>query len=138
MTAMATAATLETSTATSAGSHVELRLARQVGRAVAGDGLDEHDQPRPVGEERLELDPVDQLGDAVLHLAGAEHRISPPLDLVVGEAVAGELHRLVGDQGDRLGLAQPQAAARAGAAPALQPGTGPGGHPRTGAGARLS
>ena len=68
------------------------------------------EQPAAVGEERLDLDPADERRDALGHVGGREHRVPGRLGFGVGEAVAGGLADLVGDQGDGLGLVEQQPA----------------------------
>ena len=51
----------------------------------------EHDEPRAVAEQRLDLDPRQQASDVVEDVIGAEHRVAPSHHLGIGEAVAGGL-----------------------------------------------
>ena len=71
----------------------------------------QHDQPAAVGEQRLDLDPVHQLGHAVDDLVRRERPVARGLRRGVGGAVARRLADRVGDHRHRLGLAEPQPAA---------------------------
>ena len=71
----------------------------------------QHQQAAAVAEERLDLDPADQALHALEHVGRPEQRVAGGLGGGVGDAVARGLAHLVGDQRDRLGLPEPQAAA---------------------------
>ncbi len=70
----------------------------------------QHDQAVAVGEQRLELDPSDQLRDILEHVARLEDLVPVLLDGLVAEPVASRLHDLVRDERNRLGLAEQQTA----------------------------
>ena len=74
----------------------------------------EGDELGAVGEGRLDLDLVEHLGDALHHVVGVEHLAAGRHELGDGAAVAGRLEHPDGEQRDRLGVVEPQAACRGG------------------------
>src|SRR5829696_964438 len=79
-------------------------------RAGGGDRVVQDQQPAAVAEQRLDLHPLDERGDAVGHVARSERAIADRLGFRVGTPVAGRLADLVGDQRDGFGLGEREAA----------------------------
>src|SRR4051794_743996 len=90
-------------------------LLRPRRRARGAHGVLQHDEPRAVGEGGLDLDARQQVGDAVEHVVLGHDAVAPGDGLGVGEAVAGGLADLVGDERGRLGLRQREPAGAAAA-----------------------
>ena len=97
------------SVAACSASHVT-GTSRGTGGAVRVSGSCRTIRRIPSANRRLDLDARDELRHAVEHVVLAQQRVAERLDLGVAAPVARRLADLVGDQRDRLGLAQQQAA----------------------------
>src|ERR1051326_2823880 len=78
--------------------------------ARSSDRLMDRDELRAVGKRALDLNLGNHVGDAVHHGVGGEDRGSDAHDLGHRSAVANELEDLRGDERDRLGMIELQAA----------------------------
>ena len=92
-------------------------------------------EPRPVAEEDLEPDLVEQVADPVDHLVRVDGRPPGRLDAVVVRAGAGGLEHRVADEGDRLGVVRGAGPPRVVDGPAPRRRTAGAALPPTGSGA---
>ena len=80
---------------------------------LLGDGIVHGDELGAVGERALDLHLVDHLGDAGLHLRAAEELPTEVHQLGDRAPVAHELEELARDEGDGLGVVEPEPAREA-------------------------
>ncbi len=137
VTVMGTAAVFATSTSTTSsraratrvGGRVGVGVRRDLDRAgcagaerAAADRVGHDDEPCAVVEHRLDLDVVQDVGDAGQHVVRAEHGTGPiSMRLLVPPPVAGRLGHGVGDERRGLGDVEPETARASGIARARPP-----------------
>ena len=74
------------------------------------DRMVDGDELGAVGKRRLHLDVVEHLRHALHDVVAGQHLAAADHQLGDGAAVAGAFEEVVGDQRDRLGVVEPQAA----------------------------